>query len=515
MDARSDSDQSSAERAAIVVDCSDRIVLCDRGSGALLGRPSEDLVGSRLSDLAQGSMASITDALTRSRGTPRGIPVAATLPDRSQPGRTQNLQVIPLLGPGGDVAAELVLVERGQDAVGRAAPEAEREERGDGGSGDTAEMVPLSRRQQDEFLAMLAHELRSPLGVIMNALQVLMTARPGAPEHASAVQVADRQIRHQARLLNDLLDVSRVTLGKIELRLEPVELIELLRQTVESAGKMFAARAQEVTLQIPTGSLMTVADRTRLEQIVTNLLSNASKFTNPGGRIWVTLRADEDFAELSVKDTGIGMTPDTMRRAFDLFSQGDTSLARSHGGLGIGLTLVKRLVERHRGSVIADSAGPARGSRFTVRLPLGATPRLVAPSHPASKPRLRCRVLIIEDSSDARQMLRLLLEAEGHVVDEASDGARGVDLAMSSAPDVVLVDIGLPGLDGYEVARRIRRRLGLATRLVALTGYGDDDARRRAAGAGFDAHLVKPADPDELLRVLAGLVGPPRQARPA
>lgn len=357
-------------------------------------------------------------------------------------------------------------------------------------------------RRKDEFLAMLSHELRNPLGAISSAVAVLGKLDQPDEKAARARSVIARQAGHLTRLVDDLLDVARLEAGKIVLDQRPVDLKQVAEQALLALHQTGRTREHDVSLYgepVPV-----VGDPLRLEQVVANLLDNALKYTPPGGKIAVTVERDRQQAILRVRDSGVGIAPDMLRRIFDLFVQLDQSVDRSRGGLGLGLTLVKRLVERHGGTVSASSAGVDAGSEFVVQLPLrldagpGAEP--VLPVAPRVEPR---RVVLVEDHADARASLRILLEMWGHHVVEAEDGLRGCELILSSPPDVAFIDVGLPGRDGYAVAQAIRAHPeGRSIYLVALTGYGQQEDRRRAYEAGFDAHLVKPVDHDALLRLL-------------
>ena len=365
------------------------------------------------------------------------------------------------------------------------------------------EEAQQANRAKDEFLAMLGHELRNPLGAISSAVRLL-----GPPETVSerailARDVIARQTRHLTRLVDDLLDVARVMTGKVLLERQPLDLGDVVTRHVTSlraTGKM-----QEHVVNLETTPVWVDADVIRIEQIVGNLVSNALKYTPAGGTITIRVRQDEGSAVLTVEDTGVGMPPHLQSRIFDLFVQGERRLDRTQGGLGIGLTLVRRLVELHGGTVEAFSEGPDLGSRFTVRLRAITAPRALGDaSRPPGWSVASRRILVIEDNADARAMLRHLLEIAGHEVHEAADGRQGLEMALSIQPDVALIDLGLPGLDGYEIARRLRaadeRRNIL---LVAVTGYGSPEDRERSLMAGFDVHLVKPVDPDLLAGVLA------------
>ena len=367
------------------------------------------------------------------------------------------------------------------------------------------ERVQQADEQKNTFLAMLAHELRGPLAPIASALHIIRRRAGGVSGIVHALDIADRQVHHQARLLDDLLDISRIVHGKVEPRREAVDLSTVARAAADALDMVVQTRAHQLRLDLPDEPVVVIGDATRLEQIVRNLLGNAVKYTDIGGRIDLCVERRTTEAVITVRDNGTGITREMLPRVFDLFAQGDASLARSQGGLGIGLTLVARLAELHGGTVAADSPGPGHGSTFTVTLP--RVPTAVAPApteRPAPIARSR-RILVVEDNRDARVLLRVVLELEGHVVEEASDGVSAVRMAVEWAPDIVVLDIGLPGLNGYEVGRRIRNRLGRAVRLVALTGYGDSEARDRSDEAGFDAHLVKPVEPDRLARVVTTL----------
>ena len=364
-----------------------------------------------------------------------------------------------------------------------------------------------ANRAKDEFLAMLGHELRNPLGAIGNASYVLQL-KPSPAQAERAQSVIQRQTKHLTRLVDDLLDAGRVATGKIALVVEPLDLAPLVQRVAESLSASGVTGSHRVTLDL--GSVRVNGDETRLEQVVTNLLTNAARYTPAGGRIRVSLAAEGDEAVLTVADDGIGISADLLPRVFDLFVQGERSAERAAGGLGIGLTLVRRLIQLQGGSVDAESAGLGRGSRFTVRLPRLAEAALetaapegacavAASRHDGAA--ARRRILVVEDSADVREMLCVALRSAGHEVREAGDGETGLAEAKAWRPDVALVDIGLPGLDGYEVASRIRADAGAAAiTLIALTGYGLPEDRRRSRAAGFDRHAVKPLDPGELLR---------------
>jgi len=368
------------------------------------------------------------------------------------------------------------------------------------------EALQETDRQTREFLAMLAHELRNPLAGIANALE-LMRRSPDA-EHAGLRNVIQRQTAHLSRIVDDLLDVSRITQGKIVLRKERLDLSEAVARVVESCRSSIDARKHLVDLQLAAHSVPVDADPTRIAQIVQNLVINAVKYTAPGGRITIAVAAESGEAVLRVRDNGIGIPPELLRNVFDLFVQGDRSLDRTEGGLGIGLTLVKRLVELHGGSVAASSEGPGAGSEFVVRLPLAEREAaLDRTSEPAREPSpTRHRVLVVDDNRDSANTLAALFEMMGHDVRTAYDGPDALSIATEYRPDAVFLDIGLPGMNGYEVARKVRASPELAgTTLVAFTGYCQDEDRRRLAEVGFDHHVVKPAGIGELAKILDAL----------
>jgi PAS domain S-box-containing protein len=362
-------------------------------------------------------------------------------------------------------------------------------------------------RRKDEFLAMLAHELRNPLAPIRNAVQVLKLLGLAHPQLGQVRDMIDRQVAHLARLVDDLLDVSRITRGKILLRKEHLDLLPLVRTAVEDHRRMLEGTGLKLVVELPDRPLWVEGDPTRLAQVVGNLLHNASKFTDAGGRVAVRLQAEAGGTEavLGVRDTGIGMDADMLRRLFEPFSQADRSIDRSRGGLGLGLALVKGLVELHGGSVRASSPGPGQGSEFIVRVPLSRATQWEAGAM-SDRPWWvkSLRVLVIEDNWDAAESLRLLLELSGHEVVVTHNGAAGVEAARRQQPDVVLCDIGLPGgMDGYAVARALRAdpEQSVAT-LIAVSGYGQEEDQRRARQAGFDRHLTKPVDPQVLAHLL-------------
>jgi signal transduction histidine kinase/ActR/RegA family two-component response regulator len=357
-------------------------------------------------------------------------------------------------------------------------------------------------RGKDHLLAMLGHELRNPLAAIANAMRVLDAANAPAETVTRAREIIARQNAQLAHLVDDLLDVARVTFGKIALDRRPVELAQAVRHSVATLAA--GGRTQRHTLGLDLEAVWAHVDETRFEQIVTNLVGNALKFTPEGGTVDVTLRAADGEAVLRVRDSGVGIDPEMLSCVFDLFVQGERAPDRGGGGLGLGLTLVRRIAELHGGRAEATSDGVGRGSEFTVRLPALAEP-IVEPSSAGSVTTtwLPRRIVVVEDNADVRESLRHALELEGHEVHDASDGPLGVAVILRLCPDVALIDIGLPGFDGYQVARRVRASAtGKSVHLVALTGYGQPEDRRHALEAGFDTHVVKPVSLDALLAAI-------------
>lgn len=407
----------------------------------------------------------------------------------------------PLMGadgrPEGVIAVAVEVTEhvRSRQAIERAHREREQL------------LVDLRAASQakDEFLAMLGHELRNPLSPIVTALQLMRMRGDGA--HGREGEIIQRQVDHLVRLVDDLLDVSRVTRGKIELKFERVALAQVTDKAVEMASLLVEQRRHRLAVEVEPG-LEWEGDPVRLAQVVSNLLTNAARYTEPGGRLWLRVRRDgPDAVEISVRDTGIGLAPEVRDQVFELFYQGKRSIDRSEGGLGIGLALVKNIVELHGGSVQARSEGRGLGSEFVVRLPLRSASAMQAPeeqvalTHPAGAPQ---RVLLVDDNADGADTLGRLLRAHGHAVEVFHDPVSALAAIDRFQPTVALLDIGLPVLDGYQLAARIRALPGgQACRLVALSGYGLAADHARSQAAGFERHLVKPVNPDEAARLVA------------
>jgi signal transduction histidine kinase/ActR/RegA family two-component response regulator len=368
---------------------------------------------------------------------------------------------------------------------------------------DARAAAESANRAKDEFLAMLGHELRNPLGAAANAANLLQ--RPGVDEkvRAQATTIIARQVTHLARLTDDLLDAGRALMGKIVLRREPVNVAAAAAQTLATLRAAGRLERHRVTDHLE--DVWADVDPIRLDQVIANLVVNATKYTPAHGAIRVVVQRQGDEATIRVTDDGIGLTPELAERAFDLFVQGERALDRAEGGLGIGLTLVRRLAEMHGGSARVRSDGPGKGSEFTVRLPAVAAPAMAVAAKPVASGASR-HILVVEDNEDARETLCALLAIGGHRVEFAGDGVSGLEAALASRPEVALVDIGLPRMDGYEVARRLRESAGgYHPYLVALTGYGLPEDRERALDAGFDSHLVKPVDHALLDQILARL----------
>jgi signal transduction histidine kinase len=367
-------------------------------------------------------------------------------------------------------------------------------------------------RHKDEFLAVLAHELRNPLAPIRNAVEIMRRSSVMDPQLAWSRDVVERQVKHLTRLVDDLLDVSRITRGNINLSREPVNVATIVARAIETIAPLIAEQRHDLSVDISEEALEVEGDLTRLTQVLGNLLNNAAKYTDPGGSISVIARRVGTDVDIRVRDNGIGIPPALLPRLFQLFTQVDAAAHRAQGGLGIGLALVRQLVQMHGGSVTAYSDGPGKGSEFLIRLPLRMQrPRelmqsTLTPESGLNGSKPGHRILLADDNRDALDSLATLLQCDGHEVHTAGDGAEALEVAAQCRPDVVLLDIGMPKLDGYEVARRIRAEpWGKSAVLIALTGWGQDEDRRRSREVGFDSHLVKPLDPDALSSLLQRL----------
>jgi PAS domain S-box-containing protein len=495
---RRHADQTAQRLAAIVENSDDAILTKDldgvitswnRGAERVLGYTAEEVVGRHVSMLFPPEQSEDVELILGRIRRGEKVDHYETR-RRRKDGRIIDVSIS--VSPIRDDEGRIIGASKiGRDVTQQKRAEEERRE---------------ADRRKDEFLAMLAHELRNPLSSISNAVQLF--GRAGAEADLPwAKDVVHRQVRHLARLIDDLLDVSRISRGKIALRLEPVDLAPILADAVETVRPLLEERSHELSLSIASGGLRLVADAARLEQVLVNLLANAAKYTEAGGKIALSARREGGEVVVVVRDTGIGIAPELLPRIFELFVQGDRSAARSEGGLGIGLTLVQKLVQMHGGDVTAASEGPGAGSAFTVRLPAldQPGPRAPAPRAPlAGSVRRRARVLVVDDNADNARGLELFLQLLGDDVRVAFDGASAVEAARAHRPEIVLLDIGLPGMDGYEVVRRLRaEEFGKDALIIAVSGYGQPDDLRRSREAGFDHHLVKPIDFDALMTLFA------------
>jgi PAS domain S-box-containing protein len=371
------------------------------------------------------------------------------------------------------------------------------------------EALRQADRRKDEFLATLAHELRNPLAPIRNALHIMRLRANDPPTVEQARLIMERQLGQMVRLVDDLLDVGRITRGKLDLRKERVELASVVKNAVDTTRPLIEAAGHELSVSLPSQPIHLDADPVRLAQVLANLLNNAAKYMDRGGRIWLSAQRSEREVVLSVRDAGIGISASALSTIFDMFTQIEESLEKSRGGLGIGLTLAKQLIELHGGAIEARSEGPGKGAEFIVRLP--AVPVLSAVATPSDEELaheipVRFRILVADDNLDAAESLGMMLRLMGHDVRTVRDGLQAVEEAAAFRPDLALLDIGMPGLSGYDVARRIReQRWGQEIVLIALTGWGQEEDKRKALQAGFDQHFTKPVSPNELARMIARL----------
>lgn len=418
--------------------------------------------------------------------------------------------VTPRLWTAGEIELVQRVANRCWESIERARVERER--------GHLLEAAETANRAKDEFLAMLGHELRNPLSPILTALQLMKLRGHDTSLHERTV--IERQVQHLARLVDDLLDVSRIARGKVELKREVVELSEVVAHAIEVASPLLEQRTQRLAVDVPRQGLCVDGDPARLSQVLSNLVTNAAKYTPPGGEIAISASREGSDAVLRVRDTGVGIPADVLPRVFDLFMQGGQPIDRAQGGLGLGLTIVRSLTERHGGTVTAHSDGPGTGSEFVVRLPAAqsadAAERVqaaaLAPAVEGSAARVR--ILIVDDNADAAELLAYALALTGYETFVAHDGPTALRLIETVTPDAAFLDIGLPVMDGYELATRLRSTPGLARiRLIAVTGYGQESDRKRSAAAGFDYHLVKPVSLDQITEVVAQLLAGPDHDR--
>jgi two-component system CheB/CheR fusion protein len=481
----------------IEVDGEARLVAVNDRLCNMLGHSNEELLGMTLGEVTAPEDRSMTDQLAAELRDGRRDRLECEKRYLRRDGTRQwaHVCVIALRDDAGVFRGAIATIE---DIDARKAAEAERDA--------LIDALREADRRKNEFLGMLSHELRNPLSPIRNSLYILGRAAPGGEQARRALAVIDRQVQHTTRLVDDLLDVTRISRGKVRLQRERVDLGELARRTVEDHRDLFAHIGVRLEVRIAAEPVVVNADATRISQVIGNLLQNAAKFTRRGGETTLAVEQNDGFAVVTVRDTGAGIAPEVLRRLFEPFVQADSTLDRSTGGLGLGLALVKGLAELHGGTVTAHSEGVGTGATFTVRLPLDRrrAPRLTVVPAGRAPPGPARRVLVIEDNSDAAQSLKEALELNGHVVDVASTGSDGLDKVRGLDPDVVLCDIGLPGMDGFEVARRIRADPGCrGVALIALSGYAQAEDLERSKEAGFDLHLAKPPDLETLERAIA------------
>ncbi|MGE3958735.1 MAG: response regulator [Vicinamibacterales bacterium] len=495
-----------------ILDREGRVLRCNQAMASLSGASCEQTVGYAASRLMPGQGGALADTAAGAVETRQRVTSELGVQDR-----LYRVVADPILEGAGPVDRVVLTVA---DITEHRQLEEDHRRR--------AEQLVEFDRRKDEFLGMLAHELRNPLNAIAAANSLMDRVGAQDPRNVRLRSTIRRQTRHLARLVDDLLEVSRVTRGKMRLQREPTELVAILESAVENTRPLMDGRNQQLDVSLPAERLCLSADALRLEQAFVNLLQNANKYSEPGSTIRLACRVAEPQAPgaprraiVTVADEGIGIPPAKLSAIFDLFVQVDQSLARSLGGLGLGLTIARSLVELHGGSISAHSDGEGRGAEFRVELPieevaaLGPTARLDGDAA-VQPPREPLVVLVVEDNADAREMLHAWLEELGHRVHTAGDGVEALALARRLHPDVALVDIGLPGLDGYQVAENLRASAdGERTLLVAITGYGRPEDSARAREAGFDAHLVKPVQPEVLARLIhapPGEYGRPVQA---
>ena len=475
------------EGAAILTTAGD-IVYANRQLAALVAIPLEDLIGRALEHFLNGDDRPAFANLRKSgNGKCRARLQAAS-------GRLVEVYLSLSTSRSDDEVERLNLIVTDLSALLDAQSGRDRAEQ--------------ESQAKDEFMAMLAHELRNPLSAISAAMQVLEAGNGQDGPALRARSIISRQVQHLARLVDDLLEVGRVVTGKIVLERRPIDFADVVHRAVA----VFGERRSDQQIDVKTQAAWIEGDLVRMEQVVNNIVGNAVKYTPIGGAIRVRLCVEDGDAVLRVEDTGYGITPELLPRVFDLFVQGERTLERAQGGLGIGLTLVRRLVELHGGAVTAASEGAGRGSVFTVRLPQIARPATAQSAKPVSGNHCgKRRVLLIEDNRDAREMFRVMLELAGHEVLEAEEGVSGLALLKSARPDIAVIDVGLPGLNGYEIARQFRAEPNSdRVMLVALTGYGTPEAQERSRQAGFDHHLIKPVNTEALQEIMrADSLAPP------
>jgi PAS domain S-box-containing protein len=485
--------QQHAPVGIAFLDCDGCFQRVNDEQAAMTGVPIAAHTGRTIGDLVPRLAPSLEPLcrLAREGQTTTGLEVTATTADGAV--RSYSVSVYPVHGTAQEVVG-----------VGLVMADITDRKQAETALRDHASMMADVARQKDEFLAMLSHELRNPLAPIRTALELLRRDATASDLARGAHEVIGRQVGHMVRLLDDLLDVARITRGRVALTKHTVDVRRIAADAIESVGPLIASRRQTLESSMPAEPLLVQADLTRLVQVLVNLLNNAAKYSDEGTTIRLSVTSEDGLAVVRVADAGAGIPPRLLPKIFDLFTQDERSLDRSQGGLGIGLTLVKQITELHGGSVEAHSEGRGLGSTFTVRLPLHDSER--PPLHPSARPDrttpLRC--LVVEDNADAARMLEVALTMEGHEVMLAADGVAAVETAAAFQPDVIVLDIGLPRMSGYEAAAAIRQLPGLAdVVIIGLTGYGQAADYEQSRRAGFDAHLVKPVEIDTLLDALA------------
>ena len=492
----------SMAHGAAIVDADGRIAYCNRSLAELFRRSRDEVTGSHWRDYLSGPDAlGLADAMREvSERTSGRVEVLVQRPGASP----QPIEIVIHPSPIRAIFCFVIMDLGPRRLIQDLVETRKRLSESDAKYRRLYAELREEERRKDEFLAVLAHELRNPLAPLRNALHLLRT-EPSRDVAEQARAIMERQLDSVVRLVDDILDVSRLMSGKVALRTEPLELASVFARAVDVIRAQVEVQGQELIVALPEEPIQFEGDEVRIAQAIGNILSNAVKYTDKGGRIFLSGERDQDRIVIRVRDTGIGIPPDVLPRVFDLFVQADRSLTRSQGGLGIGLTLVKRLVEMHGGRVQAASDGLGRGCEFTVILPTASTGEVGGDDERrdegvsiASR-----RVLVVEDDQDSAQSLAMLLQIWGHRVEIAVDGHQALDAARTFEPEIVLLDIGIPGLDGYEVAARLRSEHGAELKLIALTGYGREDDRRRSRDAGFDRHMTKPLEPSRLRDMLA------------
>jgi two-component system CheB/CheR fusion protein len=500
----------------IVTDAARQVIFINHEAELLTGWSENAAAGRPLADIFviihEGTRRAVEGPVDRAMANRTAVRLVNHAALVSRDGRVRPIDacVAPILAADGTVVGA-VLVFR--DAAERRRVETERarvlaEERT---ARTAAERV---NRTKDEFLAMLAHELRNPLAAILNGVATLDRIGTMSPDAVRVRGIVRRQTEHLAGVLEELLDVARIGQRKIELQRQLLDMRSVVQQAFEADCHRFEARRQRAVVTPSSEPVIVLGDPVRLQQIVSNLLTNAAKYTPPDGVVTITVAVEDNDAVVRVRDTGIGIPSERLDEIFDLFTQVATPKGRAESGLGIGLALAKQLTELHGGSITALSEGPGKGSEFILRLP--RLPGAAVEGEPAVPSALaaRHRLLIIDDDRDSRDVLAMSLEMDGHRVFAAGSGREGLEIALVERPTVAIVDIGMSDIDGREVARRLRQAMGAEIMLIAFSGYGQPEDRRRSLEAGFDAHVVKPATSEEILAVLAGRVPVARPARP-